>query len=82
MKFGKEDEKQRRKKRKTRTNWPRQVRELILNSDSWSQGVKGRPTGTQGGKGYAYRVSGGQGVGLQGPVGSWNMPTGPEGVRV
>ena len=25
----------------TRTNWPRQVRELILNSDSRSQGVKG-----------------------------------------
>ena len=35
----------------TRTNWPRQVRELILDSDSWSQGVKGQ----------AFRVPGGQG---------------------
>ena len=26
---------------KTRTNWPRKVRELILDSDPWSQGVKG-----------------------------------------
>ena len=25
----------------TRTNWPRKVRELILDSDPWSQGVKG-----------------------------------------
>ena len=38
----------------TRTNWPRKVRELILDSDSWSQGVKG-PRGS--------------GVGLQGPKG-------------
>ena len=35
----------------TRTNWPRQVCELILDSDSWSQGVKGQ----------AFRVPGGQG---------------------
>ena len=32
----------------TRTKWPRKVRELILDSDPWSQGVKG----------WAYRVSG------------------------
>ena len=38
---------------KTRTNWPRKVRELILDSDPWSQGVKGGPTGSQG-----LRVSG------------------------
>ena len=25
----------------TRTNWPRKVRELILDSVPWSQGVKG-----------------------------------------
>ena len=25
----------------TRTNWPRKVRELILDSNSWSQGLQG-----------------------------------------
>ena len=34
-----------------KTKRPRQVRELILDSDSWSQGVKGQ----------AFRVPGGQG---------------------
>ena len=29
-----------KKTKKTRTNWPREVRELIIDSDSWSQGVK------------------------------------------
>ena len=44
----------------------------------WGQGVdllgprgsKVRPTGSQGVKGYTYRVPGGQGVGPQGPRGS------------
>ena len=47
---------------KTRTNWLRKVRELILDSDPWSPGVKrvgtqgprgskGRPTGSQGSRG-------------------------------
>ena len=27
--------------KQTRTNWPRKVRELILDSVPWSQGVKG-----------------------------------------
>ena len=40
----------------TRSNWPRQVLELILDSDSGSQEVKGK----------APRVPGGQGVGLMG----------------
>ena len=31
----------RERKRETRTIWPRQIRELILDSDSPSQGVKG-----------------------------------------
>ena len=35
----------------------------------------GRPTGSQGVKGYAYRVLGLQGVGLQGPRGSRGGPT-------
>ena len=40
---------------KTRTNWPRKVRELILNSDSGS-GYQ-----VQGGKEWAYRITGSQG---------------------
>ena len=40
----------------TRTNLPRNVRDLILDSDSRSQGVKG----------YAFRVSGGQRKGFHG----------------
>ena len=27
---------------KTRTNWPRKVRELILDSDSWSKELRDR----------------------------------------
>ena len=42
--------------KQTRTNWPRKVRELILDSDSRSQGVKG----------YAFRVPEGQRVGFHG----------------
>ena len=41
---------------KTRINWPRKVRESILDSDSLSQGVMG----------WAYRVPGGQDAGLRG----------------
>ena len=55
---------------KTRTNWPRQVRELILDSDSCSQGFGGRPSGSQGVKRQNFRVPGGSGVRLQGPKGS------------
>ena len=57
----------------TRTNWPRsrKVRELILDSDSWSQGVKGQ----------AFRVPGGEGVGLQGLMGSRGRPMGYKGSR-
>ena len=50
----------------TRTNWPRKVRELILDSDSWSQGVKG----------YAFRVPGGQRVGFHSLRGSRGRPRG------
>ena len=49
---------------KTRTNWPRKVRELILDSDSRAQGVKG----------YAFRVPGGQRVGFHGRRGSRGRP--------
>ena len=56
---------------KTRTNWPRKVRELILDSDSWSQGVKG----------YAFWVPGGQRVGFHGRRGSRGRPTGSQGVK-
>ena len=48
----------------TRTNWPRKVRELILDSDSRAQGVKG----------YAFRVPGGQRVGFHGRTGSRGRP--------
>ena len=37
--------------------------------------VRGRPIGSQGVKGQAYRVPGGQRVGLQGPWGSMGRPT-------
>ena len=46
---------------------------MILDSDSGSQGVKGK----------APRVPRGQGVGLNGlmgPKGSWDRPTGGQGV--
>ena len=46
---------------KTRTNWPRQVRELILDSNSWSKGVKGQAFRVPGGQGQAFRVPRGQG---------------------
>ena len=39
----------REKTKQTRTNWPRKVRELILDSDPWSQGVKGWA--------YSYQLS-------------------------
>ena len=54
---------------KTRTNWPRKVRELIPDFDSRSQKV-------------GLRVPGSQGVGLQGPRVSRGNPTGSQGVRV
>ena len=73
---------------KTRINWPRKVRESILDSDSLSQGVMG----------WAYRVPGGQdaglrgqrvnlqgprmsGVGPQGPRGSIGRPSGSQAVK-
>ena len=56
---------------KTRTNWPRKVRELILDSDSRAQGVKG----------YAFRVPGGQWVGFHGPRGSRGRPIGSQRVK-
>ena len=40
-------------------------------------GSKGIPKGSQGVKGWAYRVPGVQGVGLQGPRGSMGRPTWP-----
>ena len=46
-----------------------------------SRGSMDRPTGSQGVKGWAYRVSGGQGVGLQGPMGSRGRPKGSQGVK-
>ena len=42
---------------------------------------RGTPTGSQGVKGYASRVPGGQGVGLQGPKGSRGRPGGSQGVQ-
>ena len=61
----------------TRTNWPRHVRELILDSGSRSgvgfQGPRGSGVGLQGPKG--------SGVVLQGPRGSRGRPTGSQGVK-
>ena len=45
------------------------------------RGSRGRPTGSQGVKGWAYRIPGGHGLGLQGPEGSRGRPTGPQGVN-
>ena len=56
---------------KTRTNWPRKVRELVLDSDSQSQGSRGRPTGSQEVKGED----------LQGPLRSRGGPIGSQGVK-
>ena len=53
----------------TRTNWPRKVRELNLDSDS--QGVQG----------YAFRVPGGQGVGFHGPRDPRGRPSGSQWVK-
>ena len=65
----------------TRTNWPRQVRELILDSDSWSQGVKGQAFRVPGGQGAGLQGPRGSGVGLQGPKGSGVVLQGPRGVN-
>ena len=46
-----------------------------------NRGSRGRPTGSQVVKGYAYRVSGGQGAGLEGTMGSRGGPTGSQGVN-
>ena len=43
--------------------------------------VRGRPIGSQGVKGQAYRVPGGQGVGLEGPRGSRGRPIGSQRVK-
>ena len=43
--------------------------------------LRGGPTGSHGVKGYTYRVPGGQGVGLEGPLGPRGGPTGYQGVR-
>ena len=56
----------------TRTNWPRKVRELILDSDLRAQGVKG----------YAFRVPGGQRVGFHGRRGSRGRPKRTQQVKV
>ena len=45
------------------------------------RGSRGRPTGSQGAKGWAYRIPGGKGVGLQGPRWSRGRPTGSQGVK-
>ena len=45
------------------------------------KGSRGRPTGSQGVKGLAYRVSRGQGVGRQGPRESRCGHTGSQGVN-
>ena len=45
------------------------------------RGSRGRPTGTQGDKGWASRVPGGQGVDLKGPRGSRGTPLGSQGVK-
>ena len=66
---------------KTRTNWPRKVRKLILDWDSRSKGVKGYASGSLGVKGLAFTVPEGQGVGFQGPRGSKSRPSGFQGVR-
>ena len=50
----------------TRPNWTRLVREMM-----WAMVVKG----------WAKRVLGIQGVGLQGPRGSRSRPTGSQGVK-
>ena len=45
------------------------------------RGSRGRPSGSQGVKGWAFRVPGGPGVGLQGPRGSRKRPTGSPQVK-
>ena len=44
-------------------------------------GSRGKPIGSQGVKGWAYRVPGGQGAGLQGLEGSRGRPAGSQGVK-
>ena len=44
-------------------------------------GSMGRPSGSQGVKGWAYLIPGGQGVGLLGPKGSTGEPTGSQGLK-
>ena len=55
----------------TRTNWPRKVCELILDSDSRSQGVKG----------HVFRVPGSHGVGFHCPRRLKGRLSGSQGVK-
>ena len=57
------------------SNWPTQVRELILDSESGSQGVKGWAYRIQRGQGVGILCSWGQGVGLLGPRVARGRPT-------
>ena len=45
------------------------------------RGSRGRSTGSQGVKGKAYRVLGGQGIGLHGSKESRGRPTGSQRVK-
>ena len=45
------------------------------------RGSRGRPKGSKRVKGWAFRVPGGQGVGLEGPKGLGGRPTGSQGVK-
>ena len=64
--------------KETRPNWPRSVCELITVPRGQGEGLqdprgsRGRPIGSQGVKGYAYRFSWGQGRG---------RPRGSQGVQ-
>ena len=59
------------------------MRQHTLNTSGHCKLVEGLvwSTGSQVIKGEAYRVPGGQGVGLQGPRGSRGGPRGSQGVK-
>ena len=54
---------------------------IVYSLKSFSEGARGWPRGSQGVNRLAYRVPEGQGVGLQGLMGSRIWPTGSQGVE-
>ena len=54
---------------------------IVYSLKSFSEGARGWRRGSQGVNRLAYRVPEGQGVGLQGLMGSRIWPTGSQGVK-